>query len=569
MSFIKRDNCNTIEEVILRNTGYKSLEELNGKPFYRFDKLQEAAEMIKDSIRKKELITVVGDYDADGITSSAIMYYTLSRLGANVKVRIPKRFTEGYGISNKIIEEIDSGLIVTVDNGIVAFEPVKLAKEKNLKVIITDHHLPSETGELPNADIIINPHIKGTADFEDYCGAGVAFRLIKHLTDDEAIIAKMSCFAAIGTVADVMPVIEENRQIINEGLNNMITRGCRTTGLYAILYRTELDRRVNAHDIGWTIGPVFNSISRLFDEGASQMLELICYDGEWNSEVQTKAEEFCKFNEIRKDKKTEGVEAIENRIKEDCLFGDNPLIVYEPSIGNGIIGLTASYLAEKYRVPAIVLTDSLEYPGYYQGSARSIPSVHIKELLDSCKEHIYRYGGHAGAAGLTIKPEEFQNFKQACQEKLATSTENLENIYYDLEIFASDVPKTIEAMKKYEPFGEGNPEIVFLVKDFQLSPKNSSTFMAQGAKKEHLKLFGKDSDAMCFGMVEKYHNLSDPQRLNIVGTLRLNYFRGIKSYQVEGKDFEESSVSFKKSLLEEKLEAMASKRYKECNSYEH
>ncbi len=557
MALIKRDEAKTIEDVICRNAHLSNIEDLDKKVEYVIKYLDKAAEMIKDAIKKKKLITIVGDYDADGVTSSSILYYVLKLLGANVKVRIPRRLSEGFGLNMNIIEEIDSGLVITVDNGIVAFEPVKRAKEKGLDVIITDHHLPDESGNLPEADLIVDPHLEGAADFPDYCGAGIAYKLAQYLTDDEKVLAKLSCFAAIGTVADVMPLIKDNRQIVKEGLKNMITYGCRTTGLYSVLHAADLDKHITAHDIAFKIGPMINACGRLFDDGAMIAFESIVYDGPYKEEI---GETLVKHNETRKEKVAKGIEAVHKNIAVNCLFGDIPLVVYEPSIEEGIVGIIAGKLAEEYNVPAFVFTNS-EDPNIYKGSARTAGQVHLKDLLDTCSESLYKYGGHAEAAGVSVASKDYDKMCQMLQDNCPELVldEDSGNVYYDLEIKASDVVSTCKYLEKYEPFGQGNPKPVFLVKDFQLSPRYSSLY--KELKGDTISLFGIGCSAIGFGMAPRYHELSDPDKLLLVGTISETFFMGRGEVKIEIEDMDASNTTFTKSLLAQRLEAAAKARY--------
>jgi single-stranded-DNA-specific exonuclease len=340
MKWIKFDESKTIEDVILRNTKYDNINNfVNGsKTTYQIKGLEEAALIIKNAIKNKIPITIVGDYDADGVNSSSIMDVSIKELGGIVKVRLPKRFSEGYGLSTKIVDEIDEGLIITVDNGIVAFDAVEQAKAKGLTVIITDHHLPDDSGKLPDADIIINPHIKGTADFEDYCGAGIAYKLAQKLIDNPKTLKKLSCFAAIGTICDVMPLIEENRLIVIEGLRNLVTYGCRTSGMYSLLKANDLDRHITAENIGYKIGPIINAAGRLKDDGAYDAYKVVSYDGPFD---ETLGLELVELNETRKKIVADSMAKIRSNIQSNCLFGEFPLVVYEPKLNEGIVGILA------------------------------------------------------------------------------------------------------------------------------------------------------------------------------------------------------------------------------------
>lgn len=561
MAWKKRDELKSVEEIVLRNTGYDNIcDFLNGKSkTYNIKYLVEAADMIKDAIKKGLTITIVGDYDADGVTASASLSYTLEKMGAKVKVRLPRRLTEGYGLSTKIVDEIDDGLLITVDNGIVAFEAIKKAKEKGLQVIVTDHHLLDESGEIPEADIVIDPHIEGTADFADYCGAGIAYKLAKELTSDEKILKKISCFAAIGTICDVMPLIEENRLIVLEGLKNMVTYGCRTSGLYSVLRASNYDRNISEDDIGFKIGPMINAAGRLYDDGAQIAYDILVYDGPFKEELGLK---LIEINDLRKDKVEEAMQKIKTNIKINCMFGEVPLVVYEPDIPEGIVGIIAGKLTEEMKIPTFVFTDS-DTPGILKGSARSTRGVHLKNLLDKCSDTLYKYGGHADAAGLSVEESKFDDMKNAFFENIPELEEDTENndIYYDLEISANDIDKTLKEIQQYAPFGEGNPRIIFKITDFKLSPRYSAFYKTMGDENQHIKLLGNNSEAVGFGMTEKYLDIKEPKDLNLIGTLGVNHFMGRKSIQIKMDDFEAANKKTTKSKLALLLEAKAKERY--------
>lgn len=561
MAWIKVDSAKCIEDVVLRNTKYPDINQfLNGsRPTYWIKYLVEAADMIKEAIANKLTITIVGDYDADGVTASATLAYVLEKLGAKVKVRLPKRLSEGFGLSTKIVDEIDDGLVITVDNGIVAFDAVKLAKDKGLKVIITDHHLLDESGELPMADIIIDPHIEGTADFADYCGAGIAYKLAKELTKDEVILKKISCFAAIGTICDVMPLVEENRLIVIEGLKNMVTYNCRTSGLYSLLREVDLDRKIDEENIGFKIGPMINAAGRLYDDGAMKAFNVIVYDGPFKESL---GKELNEINEERKKIVADGMEKVTKNIQMNCLFGDYPLVIYEPGLSEGIVGILAGRLAEEKGVPTFVFTDS-ENPDIYKGSARSAVGVHLKDLLDTVSDTLYKYGGHSEAAGVSVEASKFDDMIYALSENIPEPVNSADSsaIYYDLEINCSEVDGLITEMRKYAPFGEGNPKIRFKINQFDLSPRYSSFFKTMGDEEQHIKLFGNNMEAVGFNMTQKYLDLGRPAHLNLIGTLSINYFMGRSSIQITLDDMQDAGTKVEKSNLAKLLEARAKARY--------
>lgn len=560
MNWVKRDTSKTIGEVIERNTGMSISQLMKTDKKYQIKDIDKAVSMIRDFINRKERITVVGDYDADGVDASAIMYMAISSLHGNVHVRLPRRISEGFGLSEKIIDEIPSGLVITVDNGIAALNPVRKAKEKGLTVIVTDHHLPDESG-LPEADLIINPNaIPGSADFNGYCGAGIAFKIAEALIpDNRKLLSQLSCFAAIGTVADVMELVHDNRRIVLEGMENMLHYGSRTTGLASILKACELNEHITAKDIAFKLGPMINAPGRLDDNGAMIAFKALTYNGYYKESI---GQEILRINESRKELTKSGVEKLKNNIAENCLYGDYPYVVYEPGLPEGIIGLLAGRMAEELQAPCFVFTDSSE-PGILKGSARSYGGVHLKELLDKCQTLIYKYGGHAEAAGISIYASNLYALKEALSESIPEpeEEEKIDTLYYDLEIDAKDIAKTLQILKRYEPFGNGNPQIVFKINNFALSPRYSSWYKTLGEDGSHLKLFGVGVSAIAFGQVQRYVDMKEPHNLSLLGTLSESHYRSFSEPQVECEDFKDTSNPVGNTKLGNALKKIAEERY--------
>lgn len=560
----KRPECNTIQDVVLANT---SLTEddffVRTSKEFHIDQLDEAAALIKEKIAQNETITVIADYDADGICSAAIMYLALKAISNKEPViRLPKRFSEGYGLSEKIVDEINEGLLITVDNGIAAIDAIKKAKDKGLTVIVTDHHLPIESGELPVADILIDPNaIPNSADFNGYCGAGLAYKLsLKLLPEDHKLCPKLLSLAAIATVADVMPLISENRLIVKNGLEAMTTYKGRTTGLGALLEVCCLDKHITAKNIGFKIGPVLNAPGRLFDDGATKSFELLSY----NSEIyraKTMAEELNNYNEDRKELKKKGLEILHQNISDNCLYGEVPLCIYQPDLPEGLVGIYAGSLAEEYKTPCFVFTNA-EEEGVLKGSGRSYGGVHLKNLLDSASDLLYKYGGHAEAAGVSVLEENFEKMKESFFENIPEMEPETDNLYYDLEITANDIPATLAELEKFAPFGEGNPEIVFCIKDFMLSPSQYGFYKTMGADGQTIKLFGAKANAIGFGMLPNYIKLEEPKTLTLAGTLAQNFFLGKAENQVELIDFQAVITQIKRTAMAEMLAKKAAIRNK-------
>ena len=561
MKWVKKDDSKTIKEVVMRNITVPESEfEIDENKVYRIDRLDEVVSKIKEIIDNNENIKIVGDYDADGVTSTSILYMALISLGAKVSYRLPKRISEGYGLSEKIVDEIDNGLVITVDNGIAAIDAIKKAKEKGLYVIVIDHHLRNDKNELPDADIIIDPNaIENSADFNGYCGAGLAYRVAeKLLEDNQKLLDKLLCFAAIGTIADVMELVSENRRIVKNGLKNMESFGKRTTGLASLLSICEISKHVSASDIGFRIGPMLNAPGRLYDDGARKSVEVLTYNSKYD---ESKGKELFDINAERKEIVAKSVERTKNVIIQNCLFGDEPMIVYVPQIPEGIVGILAGRIAEDLNTPTIIFTDTDE-PNILKGSGRSARGVHLKNLLDSCSEYIYKYGGHAEAAGISIERSKLDEFICAMQEHIEFTEETKDDdvVYYDLEIDAKDIKPTMLELDKFAPFGNGNPDIVFKINNYRLSPRYSSYYKLMGADDSTIKLFGVGSSALWFNESQKYLNMKEPKQLTLIGKLSRNYFKDTVDYQVEIIDAKDDSVKVEKSALGKRLEEMAKKR---------
>ena len=543
---LKNPQLKTIKDVVLFNTGMTEEELQTPREKYSIDKLDEATRIIKDAVAAGTPISVVGDYDADGICASAIMWMLFRALNVTPKIRIPRRFSEGYGLSESIIDELKPGLLITVDNGIVAHAAIQKAKDKGFTVIVTDHHL-SDGISLPCADVLIDPSaIPGSADFSGYCGAGIAYKLaIEVLGEDHPLIPTLLSFAAIATVADVMPLTHENRFIVKEGLKSMVSKG-RTVGLYALLERCGFSAVVTEKDIGFKIAPMLNAPGRLVDDGAMTSLRMLVYHGDIET-ARTMADELHEINESRKAKKAAGLEILEAKIEEDCMYGDVPLCIYVPGLDEGLVGIYAGSLAETHKTPCFVFTDS-EEEGVYKGSARSHGGVHLKNLLDKNADILYKYGGHAEAAGVSVKKENFEEMRARFMESIG-NMEIDDTRYYDLEINAQDIPDTIAELQKYAPFGMNNPEPIFFIKNYTLTPGAQGFHKNIGENKEHLKLFNSYAGAIGFGMSEKYNQMKTPRQLEIYGTLSTNFFMGKTSNQVELLDMQAAQITTNQTTL--------------------
>ena len=344
MEWKKRDSGKTVLDVVMHNSGMTQEELTHPKTIdaNQIENLSTAADTIKKCILNKIPISIMGDYDVDGITSSAILYSSIKKLGTTPVVRLPRRYSEGYGLSANAINEFTPGLLITVDNGIAANDAIQTAKEKGFMVIIIDHHLPGE--QLPNADIIVDPHVNPSKNaFTDYCGAGLAFKLAQLLHNDTAFLNQMCCYAAVGTIADSMPLKGDNRYIVMQGLS-LIRQKRASLGLNKLFEIAEV-YSFTAKDIGFKIGPMLNAAGRMYDEGAMISFEALIAETE--NEAQEKSTRLLQINEERKTSTTRGMEYVEDIIAMDCLYGEAPLVVFAEGMKEGIVGIITGRLAGK------------------------------------------------------------------------------------------------------------------------------------------------------------------------------------------------------------------------------
>lgn len=538
---VKRNNCNTVWDVIQTNTGLTEDEYLNPnkKPYIK--NLKEAVKLLKDIIFDNPDIKVriIGDYDADGIDATYILFRGLITKypELDVKWRLPHRFSEGYGLSTSIVDELnlENDVIITVDNGIAAIDAIKKAKDNNNTVIVIDHHLPmTYEGKivLPNADIIVDPEAEEESEYAYYCGAGLAYRFVCELLEVEEI-PELLVNATIGTVADVMPITKTNWALVKSGLKYLEERNC-NKNLAKLCDDAKITGPLQADDIGFKLGPIFNASGRLYDNGAERVLETLL-SPETDGLVPFKIKGLIDTNTQRKQ--------TERNIMEKVEITERPIVLYIPNISEGLVGIIAGRLCEKYYCPTIVFTNNDE-KGILKGSGRSIPEIHLKDTLDKIQSKMLGYGGHAQAAGLAILPSNFEIFKSAFKMACGEIPDKDTNSYYDLYITEDDVPKMVEDLKKYAPFGEGNPMPVFrmtcnLDGEYRRIGEDKSHFMVKTKGKMKIDPVNKtikkteDITYFGFGMANDYEKNGCPKSVDAIVRVRENIFNGKKSYNVE------------------------------------
>ncbi len=413
-----------------------------------------AAKLITKTKEEEKTIVIYGDYDVDGVCASAILWETLYGKYKKVVPYIPHRVEEGYGLSiagidNVLAKHPDTGLIITVDNGITATEAIQYAKEKGLHVIVTDHHTKGE--QLPGADVIIHT--------DKVCGAGVAYAFAKAMDGKTIDEEKHLELVALATIADCMPLLAENRSLVKYGLQAL----SKTTriGLLELLMDAKIDKNVlDVYHVGFMIAPRLNATGRL--ASAMDSLRLLCTGDVLRAKMLTK-----KLSGTNKERQ-ELTSDLVNHAKALYANGDikKILVAADTTYNQGVIGLIASKLTENYYRPSIVI--AIGENGISKGSARSIKGVNIVQVLRSVSDHLVQVGGHEMAAGFTIKTDNIKKFTDAITascEEIISDNHLQRTITADMELpFDCITYDTYKAVQQFSPFGIANPEPAFVTK---------------------------------------------------------------------------------------------------------
>lgn len=486
--------------------------------------MREAVDRIELALERDELIYIYGDYDVDGITSCAILMKYFEKLGARCNYYIPNRVSEGYGLSVDGLAEVvadGAGLVITVDCGINAFAEIDYANSVGLDVVITDHHLVEET--LPAALAVVNPK-RGSYPFEFLAGCGVALKLVQALAGDrfDEIFDEIIDIAAIGTVADIVSLTGENRIIVREGLSRV-----RNIGLCSVIRALgKKPERLSTVDISFGVAPVINASGRIGNPKLG--VELLLVDDEATAARMAK-----KLIDLNNDRKHQCSAAGEDSVSFVERYLDlrdtRVIIVRGDDWHSGIIGIVASRLVDKYKRPAIVLTES---GGQLKGSARSIAGVSIYSILAEVKELLTEFGGHDLAAGITVELDRYGEFCAAVQraaEKLVCGGESSCAREYDYTVAPRLITMDfIEELAEIQPCGMGNSEPVFSMNGLKLTAIRSV-----GIEEQHAKITVTDGvgmfDGIAFGMMDSFRGIRLGDELSIIFVPEISYFGGVES----------------------------------------
>ncbi|MEL7497816.1 MAG: single-stranded-DNA-specific exonuclease RecJ [Planctomycetota bacterium] len=534
----------------LKMTGLRPPDQLPGIP--------QAVTAIAAAITKQKRIFVYGDYDADGMTSTAIMVRCLKLLGANVAYFVPSRLDDGYGLSIETLDRLrkrGAEMIISVDCGIGSIKEVEFANSQGIEIVITDHHHPGE--KLPEAAAIVHPDLPGTDyPFAGLCGAGVAFKLAWALCTHhhgspklplpmrEFLFSAVS-LAAIGTVCDVVPMKDENRIIVHHGLNCL--RSYATLGLKHLMEKAGCltKDRLDASDLGWGVGPRLNAAGRLAQAQLGVEL-LICENENRAAEL---AEYIDALNKDRKSLEIQIQRSAEKLIEEK--FNperESALVLANDDWHLGVIGIVAGRLAERYQRPTVLISldPNGERPGV--GSCRSACGVDLYEVLSGCRDHLDKFGGHSGAAGVSIEPSKIDEFREDfCQQ--VVEQVSLDELYQDLDVDAEAMVghltiSMMNELQKLAPFGHENPSPVLAVKGVTLREVRT-----MGTEDQHLSVrmeqHGNLIRAVAFGKGEWAESLSceDDQHYDFAFKPVINDFRGQYNVEMHLIDFRKSEFA--------------------------
>ena len=534
---------------ILINRGYSEPEEARNflnpslsdlsDPFMLKD-MERGVDRVISALTDKEKIMIFGDYDVDGITSASLMYLVLTKLGAQVSYYLPNRLVEGYGLSEEGILEAErrgAKLIISVDCGINAVKEVDFAKKKGIDCIITDHHEPAEV--LPDAWAIINPKQEGeTYKGKELSGVGVAFKLAqalyRKLGQDEKELEDHLDLVALGTAADIVPLLGENRILTRYGLLQVAKTS--KPGLKSLIFISGLmGKEIGTGQVVFILAPRINAVGRLGD--AERAIKLLTTrDEKLASEIsRVLDEENRKRKNIDEGTLEQALELIQEEVN---LKNDKAIILASAGWHQGVIGIVASRVAERFYRPTVMISIDGEEG---KGSARSIPGFHLFEALKECEDCLLKYGGHKYAAGLSISAKEIESFKEKFKlvsARIIKDEDLIPRLTVDAELELEEIQDgLISALELFAPFGPGNLKPVFVTRGLELADD------AYVVGKNHLRLRVKKNgiimDAIGFNLGDFAKPLAmRGTKIDLAYVLELNVWNGNSKIQMRLKDLQ-------------------------------
>lgn len=498
--------------------------------------MESAVDVIRQALDEGKKITVYGDYDCDGVTSTAMMYGYLDAMGAEVEYYIPDR-SEGYGMNIPALEKIlDQGteLIITVDNGVSAVEEAEYIRQRGAQLVITDHHQPPQ--ELPVCEACVNPHRQDdNSPFKELCGAGVVLKLLCALEEDEEFVMEQYAeLAAVGTIGDVMPLVGENRYIVRRGIEDI--RASQNIGIDRLLRTAGVSpESVDATTVAFSICPRINAAGRI--AAADKAVQLLMADSP--EQAGLLSEELNLMNENRRAEEARIMEDVSSQLESDpSILRERVLVVSGEGWHHGVIGIVAARLLEKYGKPVLMI--SVEN-GEARGSARGVDGFSIYKLLDRCSRVLTKFGGHPKAGGFSLPADRIGDFRQMvyafcreCYPKMPEYT-----VSADMEITGDLLTEeALNSLSQLEPCGEGNQRPVFLLRNCTVESKRA---LKDGRYTSfELRSGGVKLKALCFGIPFAKFHPEQGSMVDIIAAAELNEFRGVKSVTLKVQELRPS-----------------------------
>ena len=541
----KKFNTGMIVATILNDMHFKDDKEIEKflkpkrtdfyNPFLMPD-MEKAVSRITKALKNNENITIFGDYDADGITSTTILKRFFHDINKECNVYIPNRLNEGYGLNKNAIKKLSedgTNLIITVDCGITAIEETKYAKELGIDIVITDHHEPGE--EIPDAEAVVDCKRKDNKyPFRELAGCGVAFKLTqalcKNLELNENQALKYLDIACVGTISDVVPLVDENRVIVKLGM--LLLKQTKNLGLKQIINNAHF-KEFNSMSVAFGITPRINACGRLGHQ--DEALELFTTDNqEKATELAKKMDEYNIQRQLEEKRiYDEAITLLQEEAQKNGIT--NCIVLGHENWNPGVIGIVSSRITEKFYKPSILVCFDKDIA---KGSGRSIEGFDLHKALMECDKYLTNYGGHSLAAGLSLNTKDFEKFKNMINEyaeKNIKDEDLIPTINIDLKLEDSQLNiEDVEELKLLEPFGQSNEEPIFMITNLKVV---SIKTLSDG---KHLKLYLKNQnylDVIGFNLGERANELKIGDTIDIVGNLNINEFNNTKKVQMLLKDF--------------------------------
>lgn len=517
-------------------------------PFELMD-MQDAVDRINLAVDEEKKILVYGDYDADGVCATAILYSYLEVMGADVEFYIPTR-EEGYGLNYDAIDEFSKkgvNLIVTVDNGVSAVEEIEYAKSLGIEVVVTDHHMPQQT--LPDC-IVVDPHRKDCpSKFKEICGAFVALKLVAALEggEYEMVIEQYGDLAAIATLGDVVPLVEENRVIVKLGIKALLQTD--KIGLLELINACYSDEiKLDATAVSFGIVPRINAAGRM--GSADRAVRLLLTEDE--NEARELSSEICRENENRKNIESDILENIEKEfVLHPEILNNRIIVVTLKNCHHGVLGIVASRVVDKYGKPAIILS---EEDGVSSGSGRSVEGFDLFEALVSCQELFERFGGHSLAAGVTLESCKVNKLCRLINEYAAQKYQFMPEkiLTADAEISPSEINlMAVNELNVIAPFGKDNNEPIFAIKGVTVSGVSS---IGNGKHSRlSLSVDNFNFSAVLFGTDSQTLSVFEGKKTDVLVKLKVNSYQGIDSVSVQIVDIRPEKINDELFFKEKQL----------------